>query len=181
MGKSSRWGDSTLDDLEGRVMLRTGSHPPASRGAFEMKTVASWNDLESFGIIPLTGEACGLMWRILLDVTEKGRRVVGKCFGVPKIVLAEPWNRGTSDEPHVGSIMLTGEALVPLAVFALLENGCKEVWLVRDGGVIGIEPDDAPEIVEANRIMLGDRFRRSLGYRGTAGDRNVHVMSGRVE
>ena len=92
-----------------------------------MKTVASWNDLRPFGIEPLTGEACGLMWRILFEVTGRGRRIVGKCFGVPGIMLAEPRNRGTVAEPHVGSIMLTQEALVPLAVFALLENGCAEV------------------------------------------------------
>jgi hypothetical protein len=119
----------SLDGLEGRVMLRKGSYPPLPRGAFEMKTVACWNDLRPYGIEPLTGEACGLMWRILFDVTEKGRRVVGKCFGVPNIVLAEPWNRGTAEEPHVGSIMLTAEALLPLAVFALLENGCPEAYL----------------------------------------------------
>lgn len=34
---------------------------------------------------------------------------------------------------------------------------------------------------DTNRRLVGDRFLRSLGYRGTAGDRNVHQMSGRVE
>jgi hypothetical protein len=109
-----------------------------------MKTVSCWNDLRPFGIEPLTGEACGLMWRILFDVTERGRKVVGKCFGVPNIALAEPWNRGTAEEPHVGSIMLTQEALVPLAVFALLENGCPEVYLMGQV-VVGIEPGDPPD------------------------------------
>src|SRR5262245_57095429 len=92
-----------------------------------MKTVTFWNDLQPFGIIPLTGEACGLMYRILFDVTATGRQVVAKCFGIPNINLPEPWNRGTQEDPHVGSIMLSHEALTPLAVFALLENGCKEV------------------------------------------------------
>ena len=72
-----------------------------------MKTISSWNDLQPFGIIPLTGEACGLMYRILFDVTETGRNGVAKCFGIPKITLAEAWNRGTKEHPHVGSIMLT--------------------------------------------------------------------------
>jgi hypothetical protein len=62
-----------------------------------MKAVASWNDLRPFGIEPLTGESCGLlMWRILFDVTGQVRKVVGQFFGVPNIVLAEPWNRGMS-------------------------------------------------------------------------------------
>jgi hypothetical protein len=145
-----------------------------------MKTVSCWNDLQPFGIKALTGEACGLMWRILFDVTEKGRRIVGKCFGVPKIVLAEPWNRGTAEEPHVGSIMLTQEALVPLAVFALLENGCPEVYLMGQV-VVGIEPNDPPDTAETMRRVYRVDHARRFSYGGTAGDRNVHVMSGRVE
>ena len=35
-----------------------------------MKTITCWNDLTAYGISPLTGEACGLMYRILFDVTE---------------------------------------------------------------------------------------------------------------
>lgn len=146
-----------------------------------MKTIASFGDLAAYGIEPLTGEACGLGYRILCDVTEKGRCVLSKALGIPNLVLPEAWNRGTVAEPHIGSIMLTLEMLVPLAVFGLLENGCTEVWLVRDGGVIGIEPGDLPEMIDANRRLVGERLIRSLAYRGTAGDRNVHVMSGRVD
>jgi hypothetical protein len=62
--------------------------------------------------------------------------------------------------------MLPFEMLVPLAIFALLEGGCSEVWLVREGGVIGIEPDDLPEFIDANRQLVGDRLARKLAYRG---------------
>jgi hypothetical protein len=41
------------------------------------------------GIIPLTGEACGLMYRILFDVTASGKRVLEKCFGTPNLNLPE--------------------------------------------------------------------------------------------
>ena len=109
-----------------------------------------------------------------------GPKVVGKCFGVPNIELAEPWNRGTAEEPHVGSIMLTQEALVPLAVFALLENGCKEVYLMGQV-VVGIEPGDPPDSAETMRRVYRVEHARRFSYGGTAGDRNVHVMSGRVE
>ena len=148
-----------------------------------MKTITCFNDLMPFGIDALTGEACGLSYRILCDVTEHGRKILAKALGIPALTLPEPWNRGGATDPHIGSVMLSFEMLTPLAVFALLESGCREVWLVRDGSVIGIEPDDSLEMIEANRQLVGDRLSRTLGYRGTAeaGDRNVHMMSGRVE
>ena len=145
-----------------------------------MKTIASWNDLQPFGIIPLTGEACGLMYRILFDVTERGKKILGKCFGIPDMKLGEAWNRGTVEEPHVGSIMLTQEMLIPLAVFALLESGCKEAYLMG-GGVLGIEAGDPPDAAETMRKVYRVEYARRFSYGGTAGDRNTHVMSGRVE
>ena len=39
-----------------------------------MKTISQWRHLEEYGIVPLTGEACGLMYRILCDLTEHGDR-----------------------------------------------------------------------------------------------------------
>ena len=148
-----------------------------------MKTITCFNDLMPFGIDALTGEACGLSYRLLCDVTEHGRKIVAKALGIPTLTLPEPWNRGTATDPHVGSVLLPFEMLVPLAVFGLLESGCREAWLVREGGVIGIEPDDDPEMIEANRRLVGDRLLRTLAYKGTAeaGDRNVHLMSGRIE
>jgi hypothetical protein len=146
-----------------------------------MKTITCFADLAAYGIEPLTGEACGLGYRILCDVTEKGRNVLSKAFGIPTLVLAENWNRGSPQDPHVGCVMLAHEMLTSLAIFALLESGCKEVWLVRDGGVIGIELEDLPDMIDANRRLIGERLVRTLAYRGTAGDRNVHMMSGRIE
>ena len=146
-----------------------------------MKSIRCFNDLAAYGIDPLTGEACGLSYRILCDLTENGRTILAKAFGIPKLTLPEAWNRGTTADPHVGSVMLPFEMLVPLAVFAFLESGCREVWIVRDGGVIGIEAGDDAEMIDANRRMVGERLLRSLAYRGTAGDRNMHVMSGRID
>jgi hypothetical protein len=87
-----------------------------------MKTVVCWNDMVPFGFIPLTGEACGLVYRILFDVTASGKRVFEVCFGIPELNLPEPWNRGSPDDPHVGCIMLSQEVLVPLAIFAARER-----------------------------------------------------------
>jgi hypothetical protein len=140
-----------------------------------MQHVRSWNDLEPFGIVPLTGESCGLAYRILFDLTERGGRIVGRCFGIGDMKLAPPWNGGSADDPHVGSIMFAPEALTPIAVFALLDAGCQEVWLMKEE-VIGIESAD--EIPRGREVY---RPRRALRAAGTAGDRNVHVFTGRLE
>ena len=146
-----------------------------------MKTIRCWNDLEKHGIVPLTGEACGLQWRLLCDVTEHGRRILQKCFGLSEMILADAWNRGAQDDPHVGSILLVPVMLAPLGVFALLESGCTEVWLYANNTLLGIEASDTAEQIELSRKLCPDAILRTFGYRGTAGDRNVHMMSGRVQ
>ena len=146
-----------------------------------MKTVSGWKDLEPYGILPLTGEACGLMYRILCDVTGPGAAVFRKCFGLERAsALGEAWNRGTAEAPHVGSVMLSRESLVPLGIFALLEDGCTEVY-VLDGNVIGLEADDPPDTLKSMCRVYKAECSRRFSYGGTAGDRNVHRMSGRTE
>jgi len=140
-----------------------------------MKTVAGWPDLEPFGIVALTGEACSLMYRLLCDLTAQGKRIVERCLSVR--ITSENWNAGSANDPHVASIMLTHEMLTPLAVFALLESGCREVW-VTDSAAIGVETDDGEDEVE--RMKEGYKPRRRFAYHGPHRDRNLHQMSGRV-
>lgn len=142
-----------------------------------MKTVSSWKDVEPFGVFALTGEACGLMYRVLFDLTKDGQRIVEKCFGC-NLTLAPPWNVGSKDRPHEGSIMLCHEMLVPIGIFALLEHGCIEVWKTNDL-LLGIEKTDSQEQLEALQRQHG--LMRRFAYRGTAGDRNVHVFTGRTQ
>ena len=144
-----------------------------------MKTINSWGDLEPYGIVLLTGEACGLGYRLLCDVTERGRKTIEKCLGMTNLVLPESWNRGKADDPHVGSLLLVREMLQPLAVFCLLESGRKEVYLVGES-VVGMEPSDPPGAIEDVKRWAKVEYARRLAYEGTAGDRNRHVMSGRV-
>ena len=94
-----------------------------------MKTISHWDGLREFGIDLLTGEACSLMYRLLCDLTQNGKRIVERCLSVQ--IQSENWNGGSKDDPHVASIMLTQEMFVPLAVFALLESGCREVGSKR--------------------------------------------------
>lgn len=145
-----------------------------------MKTIHCWDDLTQYGVVPLTGEACGLMCRILCDVTAKGKRLVEKALDVAEVKFRENWNHGTDADPHLGSIMLAPELLPFLAVFALLEAGCREVWMTKGNAMIGIEGGDTDEQVEAFPRFHREDLRRRFAYRGTAGDRIQHVMSGRV-
>jgi hypothetical protein len=153
-----------------------------------MKTITAWNDLAPYGIVMLTGEACGLNYRLLCDVTAKGKAILEKLFSVSALSLHPHWNCGSPDDPHVGSILLTPELLLPLGLFALLESGCTEVWWLNQAessptstrALFGIEPTDHPEhLVWLTGAVTSNHLRR-FAYRGTAGDRNVHLLSGRV-
>jgi hypothetical protein len=140
-----------------------------------MKTVASWDALREFGIDALTGEACSLGFRLLCDLTAAGRATAERCFGAT--IRSESWNGGSAEDPHVASIMLTREMLLPLAVFALLDFGCTEVWLA-DSSAIGIEPADPVDL--GGRLKETHNLRRRFAYSGRFEDRNQHQMSGRV-
>jgi hypothetical protein len=74
--------------------------------------------------------------------------------------------------------MLTHEMFVPLTVFALLESGCREVW-IKEGAVIGIEPNDTADQVE--RLKQVYKLQHRFAYHGPFQDRNQHQMSGRVQ
>lgn len=147
-----------------------------------MKVITCWADLRDYGIDYLTGEACGLSYRILFDVTKRGKHILEKCFGIPNMNLPESWNAGSKSDPHVGSIMLARDMYVPIAVFALLESTCKEVWLLKDECLRGIESHDSEEYIELHRKLAEEdkSIIRVFSYHGTAGDRNIHEMTGRI-
>jgi hypothetical protein len=48
-----------------------------------------WDDLRPFGIDALTGEACGLSYHLLCDVTQKGKRTIEKALGAAELVLPD--------------------------------------------------------------------------------------------
>lgn len=145
-----------------------------------MKSIHSWDDLSPYGVVPLTGEACGLMYRILCDVTRQGKRTLEKALGVAELKLHDNWNSGSEANPHVGCIILAREVLPFIGIFALLEDGCPEVWLTKGNGLIGIERTDSIEEVELFKRFRADDLTRRFAYSTTAGDRNQHAMSGRV-
>jgi hypothetical protein len=140
-----------------------------------MKTISNWPHLEPYGIVALTGEACSLTYRVLCDLTQRGKSILERCLSVE--IRSEPWNTGSKEDPHVASAMLAPEMILPLAVFALLDAGCRVVW-ITGSAAIGIEADDGEEDVERMRELR--RPVRCFGYHGPFQDRNQHQMSGRV-
>ena len=139
-----------------------------------MKSIRCWEDLSRYGIMPLTGEACGLSYRILCDVTAAGKRIIEKALDVAQLGLRENWNHGNTGRPAYRlRVMLAPDLLPFLGVFALLESGCREVWLLtKSRQVVGIEGDDEPDRADALKRYCGDELARRFAYAGTAGDRN---------
>lgn len=168
-----------------------------------MLTISNLTHLERFGIIPLTGEADALSFRILCDLTRRGKRLVMECFGIGDS-FPVAWNTGTPSNPHVGSIMLTCNNVRQLAIVALCED-CHTVFSTKHA-VFGLtegetlipaqyEYDDKTgEVKEIQPYYLeingaGEPWPACYGqiertYRVSSnphvGTRNVHAMSGRV-
>ena len=140
-----------------------------------MKTISCWQDLEKYGIMPLTGEACGLSLRFLCDVNEQGKNILEKMLGC-KLNLAENWNNYNG---AIGSIMLSPDFLTSIGIFALLESGCEFVFLLKNGKLLG-KDDNQDNSYIAGYYDL-DEIVRSFSYHGTAKDRNIHQMTGRIE
>ena len=67
--------------------LHSVSHEAAAKPPLEkeqpMKTIHCWNDLSAYGIELLTGEACGLSYRLLCDVTAAGKKLIEKAGHCP--------------------------------------------------------------------------------------------------
>ena len=87
-----------------------------------MKTISNWQDLAPYGIVFLTGESCGLMYRLLCDLTVPGKKIIEKCLGLHDLGASENWNQGSDDDPHVASIMLVPEMLALIALPRALWN-----------------------------------------------------------
>ena len=96
-----------------------------------MKTVACWEDLARYGIEALTGEACGLSYRLLCDVTAKGKAVLAKFLGAPDLALPPAWNRGSEGAPHENSIrQRSGTRLQIVKLNKQVSHSCRSyVWL----------------------------------------------------
>lgn len=139
------------------------------------------NILRANGIDVLTGEADGTnMSRLLCDVSEHGLSIINKFFGC-KIQTGNNWNSG------VASIMLTRIALQEIAIFIKLTENCICLKAYdrhyKKERCYYFNSNDLNAIKQDKRLNLMVDMETAWFYyaNGTAGTRNVHVMSGRIE
>jgi hypothetical protein len=150
--------------------------------------IKSDRDLEQFGILPLTGEACMLGARVLCDLTEEGRQHICEWLGLPPDTrFKEPWN-----SQGVASIMLPYGYVGALAPFILISKGYECVLRLRSGVCIGWKPSDIGleygadmhQFVEKCHEIYGnasvDRTFRMLSGHPHQGLSAVHAMTGRT-
>lgn len=153
----------------------------------EWLVVRDWRPMKDFGVDVLTGEACGLGMRLLCDLTAAGADLIREFFSLSgtNFPFARNWNHGTDEDPHVASVMLPVSIFRDLAAFAMLENGYVTVITTTKQAIYGFtDHRDAEEylkLIDANRDGSMFGHHEVLRKRGTAGTRNVHEMSGRVE
>src|SRR5690606_31043429 len=130
--------------------------------------------LEAYGIVLLTGESDAHMYRILCDITARGKRIIERTLGI-EIKPAENWNGGSKSDPHVGSFLLPYEFVAPLAVFCLLSDpSVNEVWLLKNGQALGFGAEDTDLRQEYKKFCDGQI--QKIFYT-LPSDRNVHMMS----
>lgn len=129
-----------------------------------MKTIRSWDEMSCYGIVPLTTEADGLKYRIVCDVTAKGKELVERTLGIVGLDLERNWDYGTNDEPHVGCIMLGPEILTMIGIYALLDDDCHEVWITRSCELFGIQSGDPQCIIDDLQIRYGNELAHRVVY-----------------
>lgn len=181
-----------------------------------MLRIQKLSDLKLVGIEYLTGEADALSYRVLCDLTDFGRQVFCKAHGIPLVTdnlsprqtrLAQPYNMGSKDNPHVASVMIDPYQWRTLAIIGLLDLECSQVLIYENGSVWGTEPDGSERVVDEgfwqptgsepfegewreDRVIYINGERQSWPYGWpdriienptNKTYRNRHAMSGRVE
>lgn len=142
-----------------------------------MKTIDSWAGMHRYGIVPLTTEVDGLRYRIVCDVTEKGKRLLEKALGMIEVQLESNWDYGTNEEPHIGCVMLCPEILTIIGVYALLDDGCHEVWATKSFGLVGIQQGDPQHTVDNLQLYYGNELVQRFSCPDTIGSRNPYFLS----
>ena len=88
----------------------------------EFQTYDCPRDLEQFGVLPLTGEACGVGMRMLCDLTQEGVDLIREFMRVEP--TADAWN-----SKGIKSIMLPRALFQDLWIFAMIRAGVDNVFM----------------------------------------------------
>lgn len=153
--------------------------------------INSWNDLQQYGINPLTGEACAYSIRLLCDLNEDGVDLVRDFFGMqivlnPAVQFAANWNSSVEGKQAIASIMLP-RSIFPDLVRFLLFNLHKCDYVVEKiggNGYAGYTDADLAAIErtpeQVGKIYQGEMWRNPKNPSASRGSRNVHQMTGRT-
>jgi len=102
-----------------------------------MKQITGIQGLSDYGFNILTGEACNLGLRLLVDLDKRALKIYCRAYGLRAFEgnefdnsqsFSPPWNR-----KGVVSVMMNHRDYGTLAIFALLEN-CHTVWECSGSG-----------------------------------------------
>jgi hypothetical protein len=149
------------------------------------QTIESWRDLERFGFIMLTSEACGTGQRFLIDLTQDGLDNLNTFLSC-QIVPGNNWN---SNDGQIASVMLPYDFWRQLGIFLLLGEGYDRVVDVRFRGegyssnhIRGMSEEEWEESKPRHDHLFPNSYR-VYWKSGTAkqGLRNTHRFTGRVE
>lgn len=100
--------------------------------------------MKQYGFNYLTGEACTLGIRGLVDLTREGRDTLLQYLGMPSNVRLSPnFNSG-----GFASVMLSHDSLESLAVFCLFERSSANCVYRQHGNIYGVTGDDAQRMRE---------------------------------
>lgn len=141
--------------------------------------IGSPQDLQAFGIAPLTGEACAFSMRLLCDVNEAGSALLQEYWGVPSLQLAPPMNSQVDGVSSIGSVMLPRQGWQDLAAFAAFRDGALGYVRRKDGTLMALF---TVPLFERYLDLSADVVRNpAIASRAPrVGSRNVHEMTGRV-
>jgi hypothetical protein len=131
--------------------------------------------------MPLREEICGPSRYIHCQVTAKGKRTLEKALGVAQLPLQRHGSRTRSRSPYVGSIMLAPDLLPVIGIPALLDSGSHQVWLAKDGELIGIEHSDTDSDVEKFMNLYANKLIRVYTYTGRGDDANQQPTLGWIQ
>ena len=148
--------------------------------------IKNWRDMSKYGFNVLTGEACGLGYRALIDLSKEALEIVTRTVGAVELKTPSDYNGGDA----VGSLLMPYAFLEPLAVFALFMRENVQHVVIMWGqdtysgqtivGMSAKELEDSRGTLDENgwsyRVLTHPEKREGI----TDGMSNVHQMTGRT-
>src|SRR4051812_18710279 len=104
--------------------------------SIDIKTIEGWGALREFGFNALTGEACNLGLRMLVDLTPSARNTLCELWGLEfdNTGFREAWNAGSKF-----SALIPHSTRPDIAAICLFHQGWTVIALMGDGDVVGLK------------------------------------------